>query len=75
MSKQYRPKEFIAALKDRGYARTINTARKYMRKHPQGYYTESDFMKAYDWLEVEERWLFQQPTYPAYSDDAPEDYE
>lgn len=59
MIRQFRPKEFTAALVERGYARNIGTARKYVRRHPQGFYTDSDFPKAFEWLEVEERYLFQ----------------
>lgn len=59
MIRQFRPKAFIEALTERGYARSVSAARKYVRRHPQGFYTDCDFEKALDWIENRERHLSQ----------------
>lgn len=63
MIKRYKPNEFVRTLKNRGYARRIDTAKKYVKAHPKKVYTEEDFRDAYDWLETEEKAMYFETHY------------
>lgn len=54
--KRYGKCEFIAALKERGLAKSLGAAKRYVKRHPKRLYNDEDFRRAGDWLEQNEKY-------------------